>query len=105
MAYAGKDFSGVDVGESEVYSFDFASTLDTGETLTSTMWMCRDALTQDALASSRLIGSPSITGTICSHRIAGLLANLTYIVICTVQTSAGNTKILWSRVRTQEAGG
>lgn len=101
MPYVGKDFSPTDVGESEVYSFDFSRDLNNGETIASAVWTCTDTLRKDGAPATRLIGSSATSGNIVSHRLANMVNGANYLLVCKITTSQSNVKSLWSHVKVQ----
>jgi len=101
--YVGRDFDPSDVGESEVYSFDFVKDLATGETIASSEWFCavaEDSDADDAAAQDHVALDASNAGTVTSQRITGLVDGVKYVLQAKVVTSLGNTKSLWSHVLT-----
>jgi hypothetical protein len=62
MAYAGRDFSEIDIGENEVFGFDFAKELEAGETISAVTFTASDA------AVLQPLGDPAITGTVATQR-------------------------------------
>jgi hypothetical protein len=92
------DFDPIDPGESEILGFDFADVLATGETPSSTSWAIQTSVGTDSSASSRLIGSASVVGTISQQRVGNCLAGVKYTLVASVVTSAGNTLSLWSHL-------
>lgn len=104
--YVGKDFDAADPLESEVYTFDFVKDLPTGETIASAVWTCTvaaDSDADDAAASSRLSGSPTVIGKKTSHRLLGLVAGVKYLLQAVATTNTGNVIALHSHVTSIEA--
>lgn len=89
MAYTGRDFSIADVGESEVYSFDFGKTLDAGETIVSAEWSSSNT------ACLNPVGSIVTSGSLVSRRHEALAVGRV-TVGCFVNTSAGNRRHLYA---------
>lgn len=96
--YTGTDFDPADPSESERYGFDFVTELAPGDTIVAANWSCNVVSGSDDSASSHLIGSPMIAGTVVSQRVADLLPNTIYRLQCIVQTAGGDQKSLWSHV-------
>ena len=96
--YIGRDFDPGDVGENDVYTFDFVNNLNVGETLSSATWTCAAVTGADAAASTRLYGSASCSGTQTSQRVYSLLPGVRYRLQALATTSLGNTKSLWAHV-------
>ena len=104
--YVGRDFHPSDVGENEVYTFDFENDLADGETIATATWICSvadDSEVEDADAQSHVsVVDPLNTDTKTSQRIAGLVDGVKYVLQAIVTTSDGNTKSLWSHVIARE---
>ena len=108
MPYAGSDFGLADPAtlETDLYSFDFTNRLSVGETIMgngSTIpaagaWVISVVTGSDPAVSSRLIGSPSLSGTIVSHTIGQLVAGVKYLVQVTIYTSNNRTITGYSHV-------
>lgn len=99
MPYIGSDFSPADTAEIKDYSMDLAPALAAGETLSGSTWSIDVVGGVDASASSRLIGSANITGTITTQRIGGLVAGTEYKLTAAVTTSTGEVLSYWSHVK------
>lgn len=97
--YVGRDWSVMNTGESEVFGLDFVNDLPTGDSLTSVVFTIAVVSGTDATPSSRLDGSPGISGTTAIQRISDLLPNVNYVLVAIAETALGNTLILYSRVR------
>jgi len=71
---------------------DFSNGLATGETLTGTA-TCAVSVTlgTDASSQSRLLAGPTISGTIVGVLLGTMLPSVTYQILITVGTSAGQT--------------
>jgi len=100
--YAGRDFDRSDVGENELYSFDFVNDIAGGLSITGSTWTISVMEGVDATPSSRLQGSPIILGTVVSHRISGLLEDVTYRVQCKANLSDSSVVSLWSNVESKD---
>ena len=106
--YVGRDFHPSDVGESEIYTFDFLNDLATGETITDASGFCSvaaDSEGTDDLPQAHVSDDSddmTITGTKTSQRISGLAAGVKYVLQAIVTTSNSNTKSLWSHVVCRE---
>jgi hypothetical protein len=97
--YVGRNFDPANPTESEVYSLDFASELQSGETVTSVSAVELTVFQGvDDNPGSHLSGDSSVLGSVASQRIGGLVAGVTYTLSFTVNTSLGNLITLFSRV-------
>ena len=102
--YAGTDFTVIDVGEEDVFTFNFARGLGAGETLSSASVAIGVNRGADPSPSSRLAGAAVVdsTGTQVSqtvNMIGGIAGNL-YLLTATAVTSLSRTLILWSHFPT-----
>ncbi len=102
--YAGVDFTVLDVGEEDVFTFNFAKGLGAGETILTAAVAIAVNRGSDSNPSSRLFGSPVVdsTGTQVSqtvNMIGGPSGNL-YLLTATAVTSLSRTLILWSHFPT-----
>jgi hypothetical protein len=86
-----RDFSPIYTTEQVVLSFDFSLALATGETLSSPVVSIVVVSGIDTTPVSRLIGSPSISGSVVMQMIGTTQAGAIYDVIATVGTNAGQT--------------
>ena len=77
--------------ESELFSFDFNPVLSTGETITSASCTAIALQGVDLNPSAILSGSPVYAAGKSSQRVVGGIADVTYRLIMTAQTSSGNT--------------
>lgn len=87
-------FDPKDPSASDVYAFDFAADLATGETLSGTPTftvVVADGV--DANPSAMLSGAASVSGTQARQRLIGGVAGAVYDVKAVVATSAGNAKV------------
>jgi hypothetical protein len=96
MPRAIEDFSAIYSTERVTISFDFAKGLNVppiaNETLLSVTSVSVILVSgADAAPSSRLIGSPSITGTFVIQQIGTLQPGAVYNFVATTVTSAGQT--------------
>lgn len=98
MSYPGRDFDPLDVTEIVILSFDFAKIVEDGEVLLDPVWQCVAIEGVDASANSRLIGGPSLAGTVTSQQFGTLVAGVKYRVQAAVDTSLGNHYVLWSHI-------
>jgi hypothetical protein len=96
--YVGQDFDPSDVGEDELYTFDFVNDVACGETIVTATWSCAAVDGQDPDAASRVVGPASWLGTETTQRVAGMLAGVRYRLLASAFTTFGNTKHLWSHV-------
>jgi hypothetical protein len=97
MPFAGS-YSPCDPGETQPYSIDFANQLVTGDSISSVanVTLVSDQPGADPNASSWLVGSASISGTIVSQVVGGSLPNglrpgVVYRLTFTVNTTGGRT--------------
>lgn len=74
--------------------FDFASRLAIGETISTASVAATVHSGTDASPSSLISGSASISGTKVTQKIAAGTEGVTYLLTCTVTTSAGQTLLL-----------
>ena len=77
--------------ENELFTFEFSQVLGVSETLSTATCTIVVKDGADGNPSSMLVGSAAISGTKASQRLSGGVDNVTYRVIMTVTTSAGNT--------------
>jgi len=96
MPRALNDFTTCDPSpyETTIFGFDFALDLGLGETITSVSFFCnvaQSSIAIDATPSARLLGSPSISGTIVSQLGGTFVAGVTYQIGATITTSQGQT--------------
>ncbi len=78
MPWTGLDFSPRDVGEQVLLTIDFAPNLAPGEALASATSAIALLSGTDMTPSNRLIGNPTITGTLVSQMVS--FAGLTLTV-------------------------
>ena len=105
MAYVGRDFSPAEQAESLILGLDFVNDLSDGESLTGATWELLVRSGTDPDPSSHLVGDPILVTpdgtsvqTATTHRIEGLLPDVTYTVHAVVTTSLDNKLSLWSHV-------
>jgi len=99
--YVGDEFTAIDVGEVLVLTLDFARSLDTGETIVSSYWLCTvaaDSLTDDPSPQDHISLDADVVGTLSKQQVAGLLGGVKYVLQAFVVTNQGNTKSLWTHV-------
>lgn len=94
--WCGKDFQAMDPVENQSLTMNFVNDLDQGETILSANVLCEVSSGTDASPSSRLTGSPAISGTNVSQRVSGLLPGVVYRLRYVVTTSTGNTTELYT---------
>jgi hypothetical protein len=80
------------------YTFDFASWLAAGETLTSATVTAAVYAGVDASPSALISGSDSISGAVVTQLIIGGTAGVIYQIDCKAVTSASQTLVLTSRL-------
>lgn len=78
-------------GETRTETFDFASRLALGETLSTASTTATVYSGTDASPSSVISGSASISGTQVSQKLTAGTEGVTYLLACSVTTSAGQT--------------
>lgn len=84
------------VGETRTEVFDFTSRLALGETLSTASTAATVYSGTDASPSAVISGSASISGGQVSQKVTAGTEGVTYKLICTVTTSAGQTLLLVS---------
>ena len=84
-------FQGKPSSETRTETFDFASRLAAGETLSTAATSCAVYSGTDASPSAVISGSASIAGTAVAQKITGGTLGVTYLLTCSVTTSAGQT--------------
>lgn len=95
MPFAGY-YSSCDPGETQPYSIDFANQLATGNSIASTTSSLAAEQGIDRNASSWLVGSPTISGTVVSQVIGGAMPNglqpgVVYRLTFTITTASVRT--------------
>jgi hypothetical protein len=95
MTYVGSFAPYSDVGEDEVFSFDFVNELQPGETISSVQWTVSD--TNIAQAQ----GAPVFDGSVVSQRLRSLKSG-TVQLGCYVKTSLGNRIHLYGDLPIQQ---
>ncbi|PUA17275.1 hypothetical protein [Glaciimonas sp. PCH181] len=88
------DFTPKRVGETEIFSVDYAALLGIGETITSATWTNNVRVGADPSPGAMIQGVASISGSIVSQRLTGGIGWVRYSPICTAVTSTGQTIIL-----------
>jgi hypothetical protein len=96
-----RDFPTTEPGSVGVYSIDFAQNVPPGSTLQSASWSLGvhftvPYATADANPNSHLVGQSSISGTVASQRISGLVDGNDYLVSVTGTMSDGEVVVLWT---------
>lgn len=96
---AAEEWSSIAPDESVGLSFDFSSYLAAGDTLASiSSWNCTVAdksLLPDPSPSSRLSGSPSLSGNLVVQRVQTCLPNVTYVMEVLAVSAGGEDLSLW----------
>ena len=87
-------FGGKLLGETKSLVFDFLSSLALGETLSTASVAAIVYSGTDASPSSLISGSATISGSQVTQKITGGVLGVTYLLTCTVTTSAGQTLLL-----------
>jgi len=88
------DFTAKRVGETEIFSVDYAALLGDGVTITGATWTVSVKRGTDATPNAMVSGSASIAGSVVSQKLTGGVAGVSYWPICTATTSDGQTIIL-----------
>ena len=101
MPRALKDFTTCDPNplEATIFGLDFALDLAVNETITGVTFWCNVAETSDgtdATPSARLLGSPSIGGTVVSQMGGTFIEGVTYRIGATITTSQGQIISGWA---------
>jgi flagellar biosynthesis protein FliR len=78
-------------GETVVETFDFISRLGVSETISAQTVTASVYSGVDANPSALVSGSASASGTVVSQAITGGVTGVTYVLLCTITTSAGQT--------------
>lgn len=92
-------FDPADPSESEVYAFDFAPTLQSGETIDTTSWAIEPVAGEDDAASTRLDGLAQVLGLKSVQRLSYLKSGVTYKVTATIVTTLNNHISLWTFIQ------
>lgn len=90
MPRADEDFTPIYSNEKVTLSFNFEDALNIfapGETLVTPTWSIGVVIGEDADPTSRLIGSPSISGTFVKQSVGTYQPGVTYDHIATVTTT------------------
>ena len=87
------NFSPKRAAEIETFAVDFANSLQDGVTILSAVWTITTTHGTDK-TSAMIIGDAQIVGSQVSQLIGNGVPGLTYIPICTAETSDGQTLIL-----------
>lgn len=87
-------FGGKSLGETKNCVFDFLSLIALGETLSTASVAAVVYSGTDASPSSLISGSATISGSQVTQKITGGVLGVTYLLTCTVTTSAGQTLLL-----------
>jgi len=99
--YCGRDFAPSDGGINELYTFDLAHDLRSGDAIASAVWSCAVSKISEAPdpdAASCLTGISYMSGTKTSHRFTGFKNGVTYVLTALVTTQLGDKVSLWSHV-------
>ena len=78
-------------GESQTITFDFISRLAASETISTKVVTCVTWSGTDASPSSMISGAASSSGSIVSQLVIAGVAGVTYYLLCSITTSAGQT--------------
>jgi hypothetical protein len=96
-----KDFPTTEPGAVGLYSIDFAQNVPSGASLASASWVLGIHYTLpgasvDATPQERLAGAATVSGTVTSQKIAGLVAGNDYLVTVSGTMSDGEIVVLWT---------
>lgn len=83
--------SGKGANETISQSFDFAAGLALGETISTKVVTATVYSGTDASPSSVISGSPTSSGTTVTQKLTGGTLGVTYLIVCAITTSAGQT--------------
>jgi hypothetical protein len=100
--YVGRDFHPSDVGESEVYTFDFVKDLADGDIIVEATWHCTvaaDSEVADAAAADHVALPATFEGTKTMQQVSGLVDGVKYVLQAVIGSEQGETKSLWSHVK------
>lgn len=100
MAYSGTDFPTVNPGEVRTVSFNFTTSLQGGETVSSVSWGMTALGGLDVYAQSH-ITEGTLSGAIATNVVSGLMGGIKYIIEALATTSAGNVYALYSHMLCQ----
>lgn len=81
-------------GETKVFTFDFSSSLSTGETISTQVVTASVYSGSDAAPSSLISGLATASGAVVSQKITGGTLGVIYELLCTITTSLGQTLLL-----------
>lgn len=84
-------FGGKLYGETKNFVFDFASLIALGESISSASVSATVYSGVDSSPSALISGSASISGTQVTQKVTGGVLGVTYNLVCTAITSAGQT--------------
>lgn len=87
-------FEGKLLGETQTYTFDFTSRLAPSETISTQVVTAVTYSGTDASPSSIISGSASASGQKVTQKITAGTLGVTYLLTCTITTSAGQTLLL-----------
>lgn len=86
-----------DVAETTDVPVDFEDVAN-GATVSSCAVTCEVLSGTDASASSRITGSPDISGTAVQQRVTGALAGVTYLIRFAATLSDGRVEVIAGRL-------
>lgn len=95
------DWPDVDPLDTRTYTYDFAVYLATAETVASVAWHITVVNGADAGSAGRLIGSPTLVGTVASHQAGTFVAGVTYALQAVATTTLDNEISLYANVTCQ----
>ncbi len=82
------------LAERKTYTFDFTSQLAAGETISTAVTTAATYSGTDASPSSIINGSATISGQKVTQSVQDGTLGVTYLLTCTITTSAGQTLLL-----------
>jgi hypothetical protein len=96
-----KDFPMTEPGSAGTYAIDFAATVPVGASLVAARWALGlhytlPGASSDPNPNARLVGAPTVGGTVTAQRIASLIAGNDYLVTVTGTMSDGEAVVLWT---------
>lgn len=99
MGAASSDFPPCDAGDQDIYSFDFTSRLQSGETLLGAgIWSINVITGNDPNPNSHILAGPTLTGNVTTCMLGGFLASRKYQIIVQQTTSLGRIAFAYSHV-------
>lgn len=96
-----KDFDATEPDAVGVYAIDFGNDLPSGGRLVSAKWTLGlhhvlPGAQTDLFAAMRLVGAATVSGSLASQKIAGLVDGNDYLLTCSGTMSDGEVVELWT---------